>query len=364
MNPVPFTPDMETIEPNEAQTTRELCRALRSIMETTARDTGHGLRAVHAKSHALLQGRFSVLPDLPPELAQGLFATRADYAAVVRLSTIPGDLLDDRVSVPRGVAIKVIGVEGERLAGSDGDRTQDFVLVDAPAFSAPSAAKFLGNLKLLAKTTDKAEWAKIALSSVLRRVESGIEAIGMKSAILTTLGGHALTHPLGESYFSQTAFLYGPYAAKFALIPTSPNLTALSGAEIDLAGRRDGLREEIAKVIASHPSTWEFRVQLMTEREAMPIEDASVPWPEDQSPYRTVATLTVNPQPAWSEARVHLIDEALSFSVWHGLSAHRPLGAINRVRKPAYEMSARHRSRVNGCPIHEPARRLSIPESV
>jgi hypothetical protein len=32
------------------------------------------------------------------------------------------------VSTPRGLSVKIIGVEGERLSGSEGDVTQDFVL--------------------------------------------------------------------------------------------------------------------------------------------------------------------------------------------------------------------------------------------
>src|SRR5258708_6928935 len=41
----------------------------------------------------------------------------------MRFSTIPGDILDDSVSTPRGLAIKVIGVEGERLEGSEARST-------------------------------------------------------------------------------------------------------------------------------------------------------------------------------------------------------------------------------------------------
>ncbi len=67
--------------------------------------------------------------------------------------------------------MKVIGVEGERLPDSEGDRTQDFVMVNAPAFTAATSKKFLSNLKLLAKTTDKAQGAKKALSAVLRGTE-------------------------------------------------------------------------------------------------------------------------------------------------------------------------------------------------
>ena len=60
----------------------------------------------------------------------------------MRFSTQPGDLLDDSVSSTRGLAIKVVGVEGERLPGSEGQATQDFVMQDTPAFQSPNAKNF------------------------------------------------------------------------------------------------------------------------------------------------------------------------------------------------------------------------------
>jgi hypothetical protein len=51
----------------------------------------------------------------------------------------------------------------------------------------------------------------------------------------------------------------------------------------------------------------------------------------------------------------------MSFSPWHGLAAHRPLGSINRVRKPAYEMSSGFRAAHGGCPMHEPHTADEIP---
>lgn len=139
MKPVLYSPDLETLEPNEAETARQLCSVLRSIMSITAADCGRGLRAVHAKSHGLLDGEFSIAEDLPSVLAQGLFGRARRYRALMRISTIPGDILDDQVSVPRGVALKVLDVPGSRLRGSEHDTVQDFILVDGPTFSTPSA---------------------------------------------------------------------------------------------------------------------------------------------------------------------------------------------------------------------------------
>jgi hypothetical protein len=44
----------------------------------------------------------------------------------------------------------------------------------------------------------------------------------------------------------------------------------------------------------------------------------------------------------------------LAFSTWHGLAAHQPLGAVNRARKSAYQMSSEFGGARNGCPMHEP----------
>ncbi len=93
------------------------------------------------------------------------------------------------MSTPRGLAIKVLGVEGPRLAGSDAATTQDLVMVNGPAFAAPSARAFLRNLELLAGPTDKAPGANQALSAVRQLTEKAIEALGGKSATLLSLGG-------------------------------------------------------------------------------------------------------------------------------------------------------------------------------
>jgi hypothetical protein len=86
--------------------------------------------------------------------------------------------------------------------------------------------------------------------------------------------------------------LYGPYMAKFSLVPVSSELQALTGAEVDLAGRPNGLREALKSFFATHGGEWEFRAQLLTDREKMPVEDASIVWPEDLSPYIPIARLS------------------------------------------------------------------------
>jgi hypothetical protein len=272
----------------------------------------------------------------------------------MRLSTSPGDVLDDKISTPRGMAIKIIGVEGARVEGSEGDVTQDFIMVNGPVFMAPTGKKFLGNLKLLAGTTDKVPTLKLALSATLRGVEKVIEAVGGESSTLKSLGGHPETNPLGETYFSQAPVLFGDYMAKISLAPVSPELTALTDAPVDLSGTHDGLRRAMQEHFASQGGEWELRVQLCTDLETMPIEDPSVEWKQDASPYVAVARLAVAPQEGWSEELSKKIDDGIQFSPWHAVAAHRPLGSIMRIRKAAYKMSQKFRTERNGVPMVEP----------
>jgi catalase len=351
--PIRFSPELEVIEPDEQETISGLNEQFDVILEKTAEDYGHAVRSVHAKAHGILQGKMIVKDGLPTELAQGLFSKPGEHPVYMRLSTNAGDILPDAIALPRGLALKVVGAEGARLPGADGD-TQDFVMVNGPVFQAPNPKKFLTSLKLLAKTTDKMEGTKTVLSSVLQTVNKGLEAVGISSSTVQSLGGAPNVDPLGETYFSVTPFRYGDYVAKFRLKPVSPDLTKRTGTEIDVSVRENAIRETVQAEMQETFGEWEFQVQLCGDIEAQPIEDPTVEWKEDEAPFVTVATITATPQDSWSDANVQKVNEEMRFSVWTGLLDHQPLGSINRARKDTYLRSAQFRAKFNGCPFHEP----------
>ena len=93
----------------------------------------------------------------------------------------------------------------------------------------------------------------------------------------------------------------------------------------------------------------------------MPIEDASKQWPEDESPFVAIATLTVNSQESYSDARQVFVDEQLSFTPWHALASHQPLGGIMRSRKIAYEAAQEYRAQRNMRTHVEPRSIAEVP---
>ena len=359
--PIRFDEALETPEPDEGETIAQMTETLLSISRKTYEDGGHAIRSVHAKSHALLQGRLIVDAGLPAALAQGLFAVAAEYPVVLRVSSTPGDILEDSVSTPRALSIKVLGVRGARVAGSEDATTQDFVMINGPAFGAPNAKAFLKNLKLLAATTDRAPGFKHAVSALLQGAEKALEALGGKSGTLIALGGHPETNALGETFFTQVPMRYGDHVAKVSLAPISAGLKALTDAKVDLRDRPNGLRDEAVSFFAASGGEWEVRVQLLRDLDAMPVEDASVVWPEDVSPYQRVGRIVVDPQTAWSASRSTAVDDGLAFSPWHALAAHRPLGSVMRARKATYEASKRFRAERNGVTAAEPDADFRLP---
>ena len=351
--PVRFHADVETRQDDEHDTIEQLNTTFDKILDTTAEDYGHAVRSVHAKAHGILQGTLTVHSGLPLELAQGMFSKPGEHKVYMRLSTNAGDILPDTISLPRGLALKVLDVEGERLPGAEGS-TQNFVMVNGPVFPAKTADKFLGNLKMLAGTTDKLKGTKEVMSTVLRGVSKALETVGVSSPKLQSLGGAPNVDPLGETYYSVTPFRYGDYIAKFAVVPVSADLKALEKTEIDAGENPDAIRLHVQDEMRAIDGVWELRIQLCRDLEKQPIEDPTVQWQEEDAPFQTVATIHAGQQDSWDAGQVQAVNEEMRFSPWIGLAAHQPLGNINRARKAPYEISAAFRARFNRCPIHEP----------
>ena len=359
--PVRFSPSVERPEPDEAKTIQGLIAAMRYVNEKTLADGRHAIRSVHAKTQGILEGCLEVDADLPFELAQGLFATTGRYPVVMRFSTVPGDILDDSVSTPRGLSVKIIGVKGERLSGSEGDVTQDFLLVNGPAFGAPTPKKFLPVITLVARTTDRGQGLKKALSAVMRQVQRVLVAVtGYPNVTVATLGGQPETHILGETFYNQAPVRFGDFIAKISVAPISPELIALEQAPLNVNGVPNGIREAVVDFFRKNGGEWEVRAQLCTDLATMPIENAAVVWPEEKSPYRPIARIKVELQTAWSNARSSVVDDGMQFSPWHGLAAHRPLGGIMRARKQVYEAAKKFRAEKNGRVIEEPRQRVQF----
>ncbi len=79
----------------------------------------------------------------------------------------------------------------------------------------------------------------------------------------------------------------------------------------------------------------------------------TIEWDESVSPYRKVATIRI-PKQEFDREEQHVLAENLSFTPWHSIPEHRPLGNMNRTRKHVYETISKLRHAHNGVPRKEP----------
>ena len=357
---VRYSDALEQPKPDEEKTFDEIAALMGRLGALMFDRYRHATRSVHAKSHGLIRADLTVYDNLAPELAQGLFARPASYPAIVRFSTNPGDILADSVSTPRGMAIKFVGVDGTMLPENQGNRTQDFVFVNAKSFPMPDAEHFLKGQKLIELNANDPELFKKYVSAAATGTNAVLGLVGAHSDTLEQLGAPH-THPLGETFGSTAALRYGDHIAKIIVAPLSDNLKALTDKHLGVAFHYSALRDAIVEFFKTERAEWEVRVQLCTDVQKMPIEDPSVEWPEDLGPYRPVAKLVAEPQDAYSPERRVFADEVLEFNPFHALAAHRPLGNIMRARRKSYAVSSQYRHRMNGHPHVEPTSIAELP---
>jgi len=349
-----YGPDVEQTQPNEDEDVQALRETFAQIRTAAFEKGRHAVRDAHAKSHGILEGTLRVHADLPTELRQGLFVRAGEHPVIVRFSTAPGDIVSDGIGSAFGMAIKVLDVDGPKvLPGDPQPRTQDFLLVNHPTISSGDVHTYRRDQAVLAQTSKAPEGVQLAATAVLRGAADVLRSVGIDKTGGPAGQAKPHVHLLGETYWSQGAIRYGDHVAKVSAAPVSPDLTALTGEHVSVR-EPSAYRDLTAAFFAEAGGVWELRAQLATDLETTPVEDASVRWPEDVTPYRTVATLTIEPQDSYSPARRVYGDDELSFNPWHCLVEHRPLGSIQRVRRPVYDDSTSYRSAMNARTLDEP----------
>lgn len=285
-------------------------------------------RALHRKQILGLKASIEIHGGLPEYARQGLFAEPATHDAMVRLSNGAPDVQDDRKPDVRGFAIKVWGVSGPGALGQGPTNSQDFLLINHPAFLFPTSEDFVAVVR---RSLDGPR----AVFRYLSRRYGFFGAVG-KLLDMRKMRNRPFSGFASEAFYSAAPIACGPYAARVRLLP------AVESKGTDAA--RDWA-EEFRNHLAAGPLRFELQLQFFVDEARTPIEDASVDWPEDVAPYVTVATITVPPQDPLSILGKSLSAkaEATAFDPWRALMAHRPLGEVMRARRIVYYESQKGR---------------------
>ena len=330
---------LEQIPSGEAGMTQGVIQTAVRIVDQH-RESTRFLRDAHAKAHGCVKAEVQVIPQLAQSLRQGVFSEPGHtWQAIIRLSNGNAYPQFDSIRDARGMAIKLLDVPGKQLLGNRQEQhEQDFVMFSHPNFFVSDVAEYRQNVaaqadgkKILAffPGWDPRTWQVRHLLIALATLSPPPDS------------------PTGTTYFSVSPYKFGEANAKFRVAPDPDSCPAytLPKQNHDLPNfLRSALNQQLSTDRV--PACFVLQIQRQDANKYMPIEDTSIEWREQDSPFETVARITLPPQDFDTPA-LNLACDNLSFNPWFGIEAHRPIGGINRLRKAVYEAVSDYRHSQN-----------------
>ncbi|MDH3698691.1 MAG: hypothetical protein OEQ81_08495 [Flavobacteriaceae bacterium] len=326
----------EYLLPNEDVIIQQMVDEMQDEMVRLYKEEGKIMpRQVHTKMHGCVKGIFKIDPNLDPKYRVGVFKEARDYNCWIRFSNANLPPQPDKKKDIRGIAIKLMGVPGEKILNSKRHaKTHDFLLMSSETFFSRNIVQFAPLLTAATSENPKKLMIKYAITHlrlIFRLLKSRIKCDNL----------------LNIPYWSTQPYRFGTpdKAVKYFLKPSEDNVIINENLEED-----DYLRRNLSQTLNNHSAEFDFYVQFQTDADEMPIEDPVVPWTSD---FHKLATLVIPAQEIDSNKQIRF-GEDLSFNAWHALPEHRPLGNFNRARKRAYDAMSKFRHEYNDRPDKEP----------
>ena len=194
-----------------------------------------GFRDAHRKQHGCVKAVFTVEGNLPRGLQRSLFSSPSTYPALIRYSNGSGLVKDDHDGDGRGMAIKLLGVQGTRNLNESDDEnsSQDFLLINHPVFFVRNAEDYVGFQK--AVQSGQLLWW---LLNPFRFFHEGM--------IAKAIQGKKMINPLNSTYWSMTASKLEDSQMKFRALPC-PGSQFLNPSD-----SADRLSENLAEIGRAH----------------------------------------------------------------------------------------------------------------
>ena len=352
---VHYSPEIETIDPH----IDELMAQIIEYWEKTVREspttegTGRAVRGAHAKTLGVVKAEVEILGDVPPPYAQGIYAKPGSHGALIRFSSASNHLGPDAHLGPvLGFAIKIFDVDGTKLVEEEPDsKTFDLVLKNNPTFIANTAKHYLFIQEIGNDSAKYLARGKAGLHELLTDLLTGKGTLPQEDWAWDELFAFVkatqtpVRNPLLSTYWTMAAVRHGDYVAKVRVAPDAESAAHVIHRELDLSSGAEVFGPTLVDELQARAFDFDLQVQLCTDLDAMPVNDATVEWPEKLSPFVTVGRVHL-PRQDISGPENFEKGDALAFNQWRVTSDHRPLGEIMDVRR-IYSASAKVRRTLN-----------------
>ncbi len=224
-------------------------------------------RAVFRKQHGVAYGNFVINKDIPGKFKVGIFS-KDEYECAVRFSSDTSPTSPD-LHTTMGVGLKLFGVEGPKLLGKG--TNADFIFQNIDRFFARDAQQ------MCSFTT---------AGAVDHDYDAYIEKHPKLAHVLHAMAKEEASC-LSASYWAILPFKLGDNnIVKYRLIPTKDTER---GAPFD---NNNYLALDLEQRLRTKEARFRFEIQLRTNDNTMPLDDAQVVWSTEESPYICIAEFT------------------------------------------------------------------------
>ena len=302
---------------------------------------GTARRDAHPKAHGCVKAEIRIVDTLPAALSKGMFIPGKTYQAWIRFSNGSADpTRADIKGDARGMAIKVLGIPGQKLLEDEAEATtQDFIMINHPVFFATDPARYLS---FMHDANSDHFYRKLL-------IPFDLGAKGTLIALKT--GSSKISNPVQARYWSMVPYQLGAGDDRQAVKYSARSCSATTD-PVPKNPERDFLRDALRHTLQSGDACMEFLVQPRTS-DSMDVEDSRIEWKEAAAPFYKLATIRI-PQQTFDTPEQNTFCENLSFTPWHALPEHKPLGVTNRLRKVIYDHISRVRHEMNDAKREEP----------
>ena len=329
----------EKIDPDEKESLDKIIDLMADQMRGHFKPGAYE-RGGNTKTHGIVRATVTIRDDLPAHCRKGIFAKARSYPAYVRYSgpgpDVPADIRDVGFA---SMAVKLMDVPGEKIMDEE-KFTQDFITICTPTFVTPNTRE---NAKLQ-------YWSLVdmPLYYFLNPKDPHI-----LDGIMQSLWNETQYNPLGQRFWSCVPYLLGEGRAMiYSFVPKTNVDTQVPGLPFG-SPAFNYLRENMIKTLNKKDVEFDLMIQIQTDPHLMPIENASVRWPEKISPFIPAATVHIPKQKFDSDAQFEFA-KRLKMNPWHCLPDHRPLGNQSRARLRMYYELSKFRQEMNQTTHLEP----------
>lgn len=221
---------------------------------------------------------------------------------------------------PRGFAIKVFHVPGEMFDTSKTAHDIEFNSTAAIDLADAKTTREIIDLRI-EYGHDKTE--------LYKRLESRKDTDLQKARDQVPN-----THLEATRQYSQSAYRFGDYVAKYSLVPNTETQRRLYDETVKPDQHDpDILSQWLRNFHETHDAEYLLQFQLLENLDDQPVEYAGKVWDAEKYPWQTVAVLKIPKQNSFDYELKTFWEDHMRIDPWLGLKTLQPLGSSNRLRK-------------------------------